>query len=145
MADVVKQCHEPKDLSGSAQGVLTKFWHFLKLGEKSVRVSQREQVKRLGRKFHNAERMLEPRMHGSRIQQVGHRELPDMSQALKHWMIHNLPFVHRIANKPMDRATDPLGWDIALRKKTNTSYHRRRKGELQELKRVDILSITNPQ
>jgi hypothetical protein len=37
--------------------------------------------------------MLKPRVHGTRVDQIGHRQLPNMPKALEDWMIDDLAFI----------------------------------------------------
>jgi len=71
-------------------------------------------IERLGREFHNPERMLKARVHGTWVDQVGHGQLSDVPQALENWVIHHLTFVDRIANETMHGTPDPLSRLVAL-------------------------------
>jgi hypothetical protein len=66
-------------------------------------LSSGDNIKHSGCHFHDAERVFEAPMCGSRIQQIGHSELVDVTKALKRLGIQYLAFIRIQAYENMNR------------------------------------------
>jgi hypothetical protein len=102
MTHIMKKCRQSNHPAAAPQAIVIE----MKLASQAISIALRDTVEQHRRHVHNAERMLEPGVHGAGVNVIRPGELTDPAEALKRQLIDNIPLPAIERDKTVNRAPD---------------------------------------